>query len=378
VATTQTRTRPRPDAGRPTLEAFPPRFAFPRWLKLTAIAVLAALFLVTPLITADARLAVFSLCGVYGIATMGLTLLNGKTGLVTMGMPFFMAVGAYSTAFFGATLGLPFLAYLLIAVLIGAGISALMGVLAMRLGGDELAITTLGLLMVGQYLANEWVPVTGGESGMSVRAAAVGIGDLNFLALGEFTRAQSTFWLVWVFVAIFAYIGYSMAVHRPGRAMQAIHDSQRSAEAVGVGVRSYKVQVSAVAGAFGAVAGVLYAVSQQFVSPTAFGISTAILLFAMMIIGGMGRISGAVIGAFIVWNAQQLVAQEAQGPVLRWLIKSTESSPGLISVGAFNMLAYGLMIVLVLVFAPKGLTSIWDAGVAWWRRRRSALPTSSS
>lgn len=349
--------------------AVPPRFSFPLWVKLSTVGVLALLFLIIPLMVDDARLGVLAVCGVYAIASIGLTLLNGKAGQITMAMPFFMGIGAYTAAYLGANLGLPLPVYFVIAVAIGAGISALMGVLSIRLGGDELAITTLGLLMVGQYLYNEWVPVTGGESGTSLRNASVSLGPIDFAAIGDFTREQSMFWFVWGFVALLAWIGGSIAIFRPGRAMQAMHDSERSAEAVGINVRSYKVQVNALAGAFGAVAGVLYALTQQFVSPTAFGIPTAILLFAMIIIGGMGRVSGAIIGAVVVWSAQQLVAQEAQGPILSIFLKTSESSPGLMTVGAFNTLAYGLLIVLVLMYAPKGLTSIWDSALARWRRR---------
>jgi branched-chain amino acid transport system permease protein len=326
----------------------------------------------------DSRLGVLSLCAVYAVASIGLTILNGKAGQVTMAMPFFMGVGAYGAAYLGAQLGLALPVYAFIAIAIGALIGALMGLLSLRLGGDELAITTLGLLMVGQYLYNEWKPVTGGESGISVRDASVALGPIDFGALGDFTRPQSMFWLTWGVVLVVAYISGMMVKYRPGRAMQAIHDSERSAEAVGVNVRSYKVQVSTFAGAIGALAGVLYAVLQQFVSPTAFGIPTAILLFAMIIIGGMGRVSGAIIGAVVVWSAQQLVAQEANGPILSMFIKTTESGPGLMTVGAFNMLAYGLMIVLVLMYAPKGLVSIWDAGVAWWRRRAGTTPKTHS
>ncbi len=352
----------------PRAAAHHPR-AIPRIVKWAALLVALIAYIGSPLMLDDARLGVLSLCAVYAIASIGLTLLTGKTGQVTMAMPFFMGVGAYGAAYFGAQLGLPFGFYTLLALAIGAGLGALTGFLSIRLGGDELAITTLGILMVGQYVFNEWKTVTGGESGISLRSASIALGPVDFAALGDFTRSQSMFWLTWGILAVAAYLAGSIVVFRPGRAMQAIHDSERSAEAVGVNVRSYKIQVSALAGGLGALAGVLYAVLQQFVSPTAFGISTSILLFAMIVIGGMGRVSGAILGAVVVWSAQQLIAQESQGPVLSLFLKTTESGPGLMTVGAFNILAYGLMIVLLLMYAPKGLVSLWDFGVAKWRRR---------
>src|SRR5690606_32549813 len=154
---------------------------------------------------------------------------------------------------------------------------------------------------------------------------------------------------------------------RPGRAMQAIHDSQRTAEAVGVDVRAYKVKVSAIMGMLGTLAGVLYATAQQFIAPSGFGISIAIMLFAMMLVGGQGRIAGAILGALIVWLFRTWVSTDAE--FFGFILKTSDSAPGLITPGALNMLVYGLLIVLVLMYAPQGLISLWDKFARFLGRR---------
>jgi len=342
---------------------------FPGWVRVTAALVAIAAIFAVPFATSDAWLGALALAGVYAIATIGVTLFSGRMGQFSMAMPFYMGVGAYGTAYMGAQLGWPLPAVIAVALVLGLVLGFLAGLIAIRLGGDELAITTLGILMVGMYLWNSMVPITGGDSGTSIRAASTSLFGLDVAAIPGLSREQSLFIFTWLVVALVAYLASSITEFRPGRAMQAIHDSQRAAEAVGVDVRSYKVRVSAIMGMFGTLAGVLYAILQQFIAPSGFGISIAIMLFAMMLVGGQGRISGAIIGAVLVWAFKTWISTDAS--FLSGILKATDSSPGLITPGALNMLVYGLLIVLILMFAPKGLMSVWDRVVAVLRRRYS-------
>ncbi|CAN5338910.1 branched-chain amino acid ABC transporter permease [soil metagenome] len=340
---------------------------FPGWVRVAAGVVALGLIFVIPFLVSDAWLAALALAGAYAVAAIGLNLFTGRMGQFSMAMPFFMGVGAYSTAFLGAQLGLPFLIVVVVALGLGLVFGFLAGLIAIRLGGDELAITTLGILMVGQYIWNSWVPVTGGDSGVNIRAASTAILGFDPAQVGGLTREQSMFVFTWIVVAIVAYFATSIIDFRPGRAMQAIHDSQRAAEAVGVDVRSYKVRVSAIMGGCGAAAGVLYAVLQQFAAPSGFDVSTAIMLFAMILVGGNGRVSGAILGAVLIWSFKTWISTDAG--FLGVILKTSDSSPGLITPGSLNTLVYGLLIVLVLMFAPKGVMSVWDRVVAALRRR---------
>lgn len=342
--------------------AAPPKRAvpspFPGWVHIASVAVLVALVIILPFLVSDAWLGILAMAGVYAIATIGVTLFSGRMGQFSMAMPAFMGVGAYGMALMGAQLGWSFGVVIVVALALGLVLGFLAGLVAIRLGGDELAITTLGILMVGSYIWASWTEVTGGDSGTSVRAAPTTILGIDITALPGLTREQSIFIVVWLVVAVVAWFGSSITGFRPGRAMQAIHDSQRTAEAVGVDVRAYKVKVSAIMGMCGTLAGVLYATVQQFVAPSGFGISAAIMLFAMMLVGGQGRIAGAILGALIVWIFRSWIATDTA--FFGFILKTSDASPGLITPGALNMLVYGLLIVLVLMFAPRGLLSLWD------------------
>lgn len=341
--------------------------ALPAWVRAVGAVIALAVIAVLPVVESDATLGMFSMCGVFALVAISLTLLNGKAGQFSMALPAFMGAGAYATAYFGADKQFPFVAYAVIAIAIGAALGWLAGLISNRLSGDALAITTLGILMLGLYVFDTWTSVTGGDAGVGVSTASTSLGFIDFGNLSGFTRSQSLFWFVWIFVAIVAWISSQMIGFRQGRAMQAIHDAPRAAEAIGIDVRRTKVQISTFAGGLSAFAGVLYAVLQQFVSPTAFGIDTTIMIFAMIVIGGAGRVSGAVIGAVIVWCFQQYVAQGGQYPVLRLVIDPTGS--GRFTPGAFDDLVYGLLIVLVLMYAPNGLVNLWDALVRLVVRR---------
>ncbi|MBU3995504.1 MAG: branched-chain amino acid ABC transporter permease [Actinobacteria bacterium] len=340
---------------------------FPGWVRVSASLVAVALIFVVPLIVSDGWLAALALAGAYAVAAIGLNLFTGRMGQFSMAAPFFMGVGAYGTALLGAQLGLPFLVVVVAALALGLIFGFLAGLIAIRLGGDELAITTLGILMVGQYIWHSWVPVTGGDSGVSIRDASTSILGFDPAQVPGFTREQSMFVFTWLIVAVVAYFATSIIDFRPGRALQAVHDSQRAAEAVGVDVRSYKVRVSAIMGACGALAGVLYAVLQQFAAPSGFDVSAAIMLFAMILVGGNGRVSGAILGAVLIWSFKTWISTDPG--FFGAILKTSDSSPGLITPGSLNTLVYGLLIVLILMFAPKGVMSVWDRGVAVLRRR---------
>jgi branched-chain amino acid transport system permease protein len=347
--------------------------------RLIGYGVLALLWLVLPLYLQDPTLNTLSYCAVFAIGSIGLTLLTGYAGQVSLAQPFFMGIGAYAAAYMAADLDLPFIVFAPVATILGGLLGALSGAIATRLQGSELAVITLGLLVFGDYLFNEIVGITGGENGKDAAAADFAIGPLNFEDLLGYTRDQTLFWALWALVALVAWMAANVARRRPGRAMIAVRDGARAAEAIGVDVRMAKIKVFTLASAMGAFAGVLYAGLQQYITPVDFDIFAAILFAAIIIIGGIDRISGAILGAIIVWGGQQWVSEQADSSVLSSFLKTTDDDPGLITVGAFNQLVFGLLIVLILTFEPQGLLGLWDRLKArvTGRRRVSALATPS-
>jgi len=340
-----------------------------RWVFLVASA---ALFWLLPTyFVGDPGLRVLAMCGIFAIGAIGLNLLTGFTGQVSLGHAFFVGAGAYTAAYFGGQRGWSMPAYLLLAALIGFVVGGVVGPFALRLRGNYLVIVTLGLVFLGQHLWSNWDSVTGGGTGISLGAAPMSIGPLDFkegIELGgeAYTFEQSFFWLVWGLVALGALLAKNLVRSRPGRAMQAIRDRDLSAEVIGVSLARYKVGAFAWSSAYAAVAGALYGLLQQYVSPVEFGLFLSITYLAMIIIGGLGTIFGSVLGALFVWGGRSMIEQNSGQAIFDPLITTGSGEPGIFTIGEFNAVLYGLAIVLFLLFEPRGLAAFWFRVKSWF------------
>jgi branched-chain amino acid transport system permease protein len=331
---------------------------------LAAIVVVA----VTPLMLPDSTLSLLTVCGVYAIAAIGLNVLSGNAGQISLAMPFFMGVGAYLVAWAGVQHGYSLPVLLVGAVVVGGVLAALTGLVVVRMHGPELAIVTLGLLVFGTYLFTTWTSVTGGESGTSTTVPLT-LGPLDLESIGSLTATQTLTWFVWAIVLICAVVTSTMLSWGHGRALRAIRASERSADAIGVDVRGYKLKATVFAGAAGALAGVLYAVAQGYVTAGEFDVDLAITLIAMIIIGGLGSVTGSIIGAIIVWGFQYVITEQA-GTSLAWFLRTSPHDDGFISVGSFNTLVFGALIVVVLLLSPAGIAGAWNRRFSATTRRR--------
>lgn len=336
------------------------------WKKF-GLALMALAFLLLPLQLDDFWLGLLGLVAVYAIGGIGLNLLTGYAGQVSLGTAFFIGVGAYTAAWFGGQQDWPMLLWLPTAALIGAAFGALVGPIALRLSGQYLAIVTLGLLFIGEHFMIQWKSVTGGTRGTRVNAD-LSIGPLDFADLElfgmSFTRNQGLFWLLWAVVALVALGAKNIARTRPGRALQAIRDRDVAAEIIGVSLSKYKVAVFALSSGIAALAGGLYgAAVQQFVSPIEFGgiggLVLSITFIAVIIVGGMGTISGGIIGALVVGALPRITQRFADSALLSPLLKSTPNDDGIILVGQFNLMLFGALIIVFLLAEPLGLAALW-------------------
>ncbi len=337
---------------------------FPSSASKLAILALLVVFLVVPFGLTDFWLTILNSVAIFAIGGIGLNLLTGYTGQVSLGQAFFVAVGAFTAAYFGAQHGWPMLAWVAMAALIGGALGALIGPVALRLSGNYLAIVTLGLLFVGEHIFSNWTDVTGGSRGTRVNAP-LSIGPFDFVKLDvfgqQFNRPQGLFWLLWAVVALTALIAKNIVRTRAGRAMQAVRDRDVAAEVVGVSLVRYKVGAFAVSSAIASVAGAFYgAAVQQFVNPEQFGGALGLILsiqfIAVIIIGGMGTIYGAVLGALVVGGLPQLIQRYSSS--LPLLIDRPGGS-GLLSVASFNNLIFGVLIIVFLMVEPLGLAALW-------------------
>ncbi|MFF2486187.1 branched-chain amino acid ABC transporter permease [Microbacterium sp. NPDC058062] len=335
--------------------------------------VLVGLWVVTPLILDDSTLTNLAYSGIFAIAAVGLVLLSGYGGQSSFAQPAFMLIGAYTTVNLGAVLQLPMALYLLAAVALAGLIGAAVGVLALRLEGQQLAIVTLGVLLVSQYIAYEATELTGGENGRSAAGASRDLFGIDLAALGGFTSSQSEFWVVWAIVALVAWASMRLLRQRPGQALISVRENAAAASALGVDVRREKLKAFTWASALGGLAGALYAAFQQYATPSDFGLLPAVLLLAMLVIGGSRSVVGTIIGALLVWGGKQWVSDSAStGGVLSWLVKVPGSTEGLMAPGDLVTFIFGIAIIVVLLVSPAGLAGIFTSLRTRARRSRRA------
>ncbi len=302
------------------------------------------------------------------IAAIGLNLLTGYTGQVSLGHAFFLAVGAYATAHFGAEVGWSIFLWLPVAGVIGGVVGAIIGPFALRLRGNYLVIVTLGMLFLGEHIFKNWTDVTGGGNGISVAGALPTLDTSKFDFLGQrWDRNQGWFWLSWALVAVAALLAKNIVRTRPGRAMQAIRDRDLAAEVIGVSLTRYKIAAFAVSSAFAAVAGALYGSFQGFVQPSDFGLVLSIQYVAMIVIGGVGTIFGGILGAVVVGTLPFVIQELSSNYDLPLVSGDKGGLNGYIEIASLNKMLYGLLIVLFLIFEPHGLAAVWFRVKAWFR-----------
>jgi len=297
--------------------------------------------------------------GIYAIVAIGLALLIGYAGQVSMAQAAFFGIGAYTSAVLTTKLGFnPWLA-LVLGPLLAASIAGIIGIPLLKLEGHVLAVATLALSIVVYTLFVQLRPITGGYDG---------IGGIPRLAIGGlvFKSDFSYYYLIWVFVLLFFVLASNIVNSRVGRALRSIHrffgGSEMAAESLGVSPTKYKVQIFMLSAAYASVAGSLYAHWITFINPAPFGIFISILMLIMVTIGGMGSLWGAIIGSCVI---------VISGELFRELVPRL--IPG--ATGEMEMIAHGLILILILLFMPRGLVSApalikgWGAKIKGRARR---------
>jgi len=263
--------------------------------------------------------------GLNAIATMGLSLLMGYAGQISLGHAAFLGIGAYTSGVLTTKYALhPFAAFFA-GILLSAGVAFLVGKPTLRLKGHYMAVATLGFGEIVFIAFNELSPLTGGPSGLS---------NIPPLAIGGFPiEGTSFFYLIWGVVCLLLAFSLNVINSRIGRALRAVHGSELAANAMGVNASRYKLQVFVLSAVYASMAGSLYAHFVAFISPNAFGLMFSILLLMMVVIGGTQTIWGALLGAAIL-------------TLLPEYLRGLED---------FEVLAYGAILLSVLLFMPQGI-----------------------
>ena len=304
------------------------------WFGLLTIAVLLA-----PLVLDTFYLGELSLLYIYAVAGIGLMLLVGYTGLVSLGHSAFLAIGAYTHAILLAH-GLPFAVSLPLAGLFSAIIGAIVGLPAMRMTGIYLAIATLAFAFIVEHSIGHLVSLTGGFRGMRVERHSLFGFDLT---------STVPFYFVCLFVLFASMLAALNILRGPtGRAMIAVRDSEISAQSMGIDLARTKSLAFAISAGFTGLAGGLIAHKFGYLAPDAFTMLISIQLLLMVVVGGLGSMHGVIFGAIFIVLLPQGIA------ILRdWLPSSVGHLPGL-EPGLF-----GLILVIFLIYEPLGIYGRW-------------------
>lgn len=282
------------------------------------------------------------------IGAVGLNILVGFTGQISLGQGGFLAVGAYTSAILSERAGLPVPVSVLLAVLLTAAVGAFFGLPALRLKGLYLAIATLASQEIIVFVVKRWGWLTHGQ----------GFLDVSRLELFGWRVQRSTFEVQWYWILLVITVLAVLAARNLfrtglGRSFMAVRDQDIAAAAIGVNVTRAKVTAFAVSSGFVGLAGALTAHYTEIVTWERFTLDVSVLYLAMIIVGGLGSISGAVYGAAFMMLLPVLISEvsEAVEPTVPFL---SDRLP------AIRNAVFGLVIVLFLIFEPRGLARIWQ------------------
>lgn len=268
--------------------------------------------------------------GIYSLITIGLSLLMGYAGQISLGHAAFYGIGAYVSGILTARYGLNPWVCMLAGISVAAAVALLVGAPSLKLKGHYLAMATLAFGIIVYIVFNEEIEWTGGPDGMS------GIPGLSIFGF-DLDSAEKYFYLVWGFVFAAFVFSVNIIQSGAGRALRAIHSSEAAAGAMGVNVSRYKILVFVYSAVLAALAGSLYAHYLNFINPATFDLFFSIKLLIMIALGGMHNIWGAVIGAGIITFLNY-----------EWLHYFEE----------FDVIVYGAILLVVVIFLPEGLAGI--------------------
>jgi branched-chain amino acid transport system permease protein len=303
-----------------------------RWV---AIAALLALLAISPFLLGSYGVHIMSMVGIAVILALGLNLLMGYAGQVSLANAAFFGIGAYMVAILGNRYGVPYWVAVPLASFVTAGVGFVVGLPALRVSSHYLALATLAFVWTVQVILIDWASMTGGSPGMSTTREGLKIGYLDDNLYFLVILAVTTF-MVWV--------GHNLIQSKIGRAFMAIRDNENAAEIMGVHLARYKTQAFAINAFFCAVAGGLHTGLVGFIDPYEFGLWPSIWHLLYIVVGGLGSIFGSILGPVALVALPELLRAFAE----------------------YRQLFFALVLLLTLIFMPQGL-----AGAArnYWMRR---------
>src|SRR5262245_39299015 len=320
-------------------------------MPIVGLGVLLVLLAFVPGISGTYWLDVLNRIGIAIIGALGLNILVGYTGQISIGQAAFLAIGGYSTAILEAKLGLPFYLAIPVAAAMTSVFGLIFGIPSLRLRGLYLAIATLSAYFITTYVIVHWEGMTNGVLGFNVPPAT-----LFGVPLDSDARI---FYVIWALVVPATLFAKNLFRTRVGRAFIAIRDRDVAASVMGVSLFKYKLMAFVISSFYAGVAGGLMAHHSRILFPDAFTLLVSIDYLAMIIIGGMGSILGSIFGAVFM-------------TVLPEVLKLTATSATGVYPQAFGLIAstrdivFGLAVIFFLMYEPQGLAQIWSRVKSYW------------
>jgi branched-chain amino acid transport system permease protein len=341
-----------------------------RWWFAALLAVLLVLpFSLTAELTALLATALLSAVG-----AIGLNIVTGHAGQVSLGHAFFLGLGAYTAAVLSGDpdgrvlgFGLDMVVWLPAAGLVPALVGLAVAPVAIRLKGLYLAIVTLGLVFIGEHLFREVRSVTGGP-GVGRPAArlellGVQLGQRSEVLGYPITREIKLYLLALAVLLVLAILAKNLTRSAVGRAFAAVRDQDVAAEVMGVSLTRYKLIAFTVSSFYAGVAGALLPTVTGFVEPGRFSLLLSVQFLAMILIGGVATLTGSLLGAAFVVLLPRLVEELPR--VLPFV--TTQSTGGFLTTFQLQTIIYGVLIVVFLIAEPRGLFGIWVRVRNYWR-----------
>lgn len=281
--------------------------------------------------------------GIFVLLALGLNVIVGYAGILNLGYAAFFAFGAYTYAIVNIHFHIPFWGGLIVSALATAGFGMLLAFPALRLSGDYLAIVTLGAGEITRIVLNNCDQVTGGPNGL----LGIAHPQLPFLNYNFGVKSQPYYFLILIIILSVVFFLKRLEDSRLGRAWRALREDELAASAMGINLAWAKLTAFGVGGVIAGVAGCIFAAKQGTVSPDSFDFTVSVMVLAMIVLGGIGQIGGAILGALVL-------------TILPECLRDFSS---------YRMLIFGVAMILMMLFRPQGLFHFFST--AWLQPQKT-------
>jgi branched-chain amino acid transport system permease protein len=329
------------------------------------IVFLAVLF-TFPLYVSNYYLYLFSLMMVYVIVAVGLNILVGSTGQISLGHAGFFAIGAYGTVILMTSLNLPFFVAIIAAAFIAAFFGFVLGLPALRLEGPYLTIATLAFGLAIMHIIGH-TEFFGGRQGLVAPAFDIGVPQLGWSFILD--SMISKYYLVLIFTIVMVLVAINILKTKAGRAFVAIRDSDIAAEVIGINLTMYKTLSFATSAFYAGIGGGLFAFVLGFFDPFTFNLILSIIFIVMIVVGGLGSVMGSISGAILItYLMYDLFKNVDEVPIVgALLVAFSQQFMTTTGMDNFNYIAVGLVMIGIMLFEPLGLFGGWIRMKKYWK-----------